>query len=351
VTGSPPPGREEGAHQLLVEVWSRYPEAGPVSGRATRAPTGRWIELNLRHFHALEAVAEEASFNGAARRLGYTQSAVSQQIAALERIVGERLIDRPKSRPVTLTEAGRLLLDHLHAVSARLDAAHADLEALRNGAGGRLRVGSPQSVGSRVLAGLLQRFSSTYAGVEIELREGTADDGLLELLERGDLDVTLADLPVPEGPYEWTQVVCDRYVLVVSKDSPLAARTRAPTLREIAGLPLVGFRDPRSDHRMAMQLHASGIHPRFAFRSDYNETAQAIAAAGLGVALLPELAVDPDNPRTVVIDLGDTLPPRIVGIAWNRDRHPSAVVRAFVEVAKYYGAELQCPECAAEATA
>ncbi len=150
--------------------------------RPERGPAGRWIELNLRHFQALQAVAEEASFNRAARRLGYTQSAVSQQIAALERIVGERLIDRRKSRPVTLTDAGKLLLDHLQAISARLDAAQADLEALRNGAGGRLRVGSPQSVGSRVLAGLLQRFSSTYAGVELEFYAAATDVELIELV-------------------------------------------------------------------------------------------------------------------------------------------------------------------------
>ena len=85
--------------------------------------------------------------------------------------------------------------------------------------------------------------------------------------------------------FEWAELVCDRYVLVVPKGSPLAARTRAPTLREIAGLPLVGFRDPRSDHRLAMQLHASGIHPRFAFRSDYNHGAWFVAPGVVGYAL------------------------------------------------------------------
>jgi DNA-binding transcriptional LysR family regulator len=325
-------------------------ERGPLRARAPRAPTGRWIELNLRHFQALQAVAEEASFNRAADRLGYTQSAVSQQIAALERIVGERLIDRRKSRPVTLTEAGRLLLEHLQAISARLDAAQADLQALQKGAGGRLKVGRPQSVGSRMLAGLLQRFSTTFANVEIELHEATSDAALLDLVERGDLDLTLADLPLPAGPFEWAEIVRDPYVLVVARDSPLATRTRAPTLREIAGLPLVGFRDPRSHGRMSMQLSASGVDPKFALRSDDNDTTQAIAEAGLGVALLPKLAVDLENPRTAVIELDAGLPPRIVAIVWNRDRHPFAVVRAFVEVAKRFGAELQQPPCTAKAS-
>src|SRR5947207_15387089 len=91
----------------------------------------RWMGVELRHFLALEAVAREGSFGKAAQSLGYTQSAVSQQIAALERIVGQRLVERPGGpKPVTLTEAGRLLLTHADAIAARVAAAQADLEAL-----------------------------------------------------------------------------------------------------------------------------------------------------------------------------------------------------------------------------
>src|ERR687893_2153893 len=96
-----------------------------------------WLGVELRHFLALEAVAREGSFGRAATALGYTQSAVSQQIAALERIVGERLLERPGGpRPVSLTEAGSLLLRHADAIVARLRAARSDLEALAAGAAG-----------------------------------------------------------------------------------------------------------------------------------------------------------------------------------------------------------------------
>src|SRR4051812_40211153 len=118
--------------------------------------TDRWLGVELRHLAALQAVAQAGSFGRAAQRLGYTQSAVSQQIAALERVVGERLIERPGGpRPVTLTEAGRLLLAHADAIVARLKAAQADMAALREGEAGTLRVGTFQSVGARVLPAVM----------------------------------------------------------------------------------------------------------------------------------------------------------------------------------------------------
>ena len=92
----------------------------------------RWLGIELRHLAALKAVAEEGSFRGAAESLGYTQSAISQQIATLERLVGAKLIERPGGpRAVSLTEAGQLVLRHAEAITARLAAARADLESLR----------------------------------------------------------------------------------------------------------------------------------------------------------------------------------------------------------------------------
>src|SRR5437660_11944067 len=106
----------------------------------------RWLGVEIRHLAALQAIAAEHSFGQAARRLGYTQSAVSQQIATLERVVGEQLIERPGGpRPVSLTQAGELLLRHADAIVARLQAAQADLHALRTGEAGTLHIGTFQS--------------------------------------------------------------------------------------------------------------------------------------------------------------------------------------------------------------
>src|SRR6201986_3716116 len=111
-----------------------------------------WLGVELRHFAALEAVARTRSFGAAARELGYTQSAVSQQIAQLEKIVGQRLFDRPGGpRRVEPTEAGLLLLRHADAIVARLDAARADIAALAEGAAGTLRVCIYHSARARFL--------------------------------------------------------------------------------------------------------------------------------------------------------------------------------------------------------
>src|SRR2546423_13960398 len=114
--------------------------------------TDQWLGIDLRHLAALEAVARTRSFGRAARELGYTQSAVSQQIAQLERIVGQRLFHRPGGpRRVEPTEAGPLLLGHPDAVVARLDAARADMAALAEGSAGTLPRGLYHDVVARLL--------------------------------------------------------------------------------------------------------------------------------------------------------------------------------------------------------
>src|SRR5919204_4693505 len=193
----------------------------------------RWLGVELRHFLALEAVAREGSFGKAAVALGYTQSAVSQQIASLERQVGQKLIERPGGpKPVSLTEAGRLLLTHAEAIAARVAAAQADLGALGDGEAGTLRVGVFQSVGQRILPELMRRFIATWPKVEITLTESADDRELLSAVERGDLDLTFSDLPLVDGPFDAVELLRDPYVLVVSADSPLAERETPLALRE-----------------------------------------------------------------------------------------------------------------------
>src|SRR6059036_1916315 len=131
-----------------------------------------WLGVELRHLAALQAVAREGSFGGAAVALGYSQSAVSQQIAALERIVGERLVERPGGpRPVSLTEAGHLLLRHADSIVARLKAAQADLHALQAGEAGTLRVGIFQSAGARLLPEIMRRFTQQWPQIDVMLEE------------------------------------------------------------------------------------------------------------------------------------------------------------------------------------
>ena len=190
-----------------------------------------WLGLELRHLIALKAIAEHGTFGRAAKELGYTQSAISQQIATLERIVGQRLIDRPGGpRPVSLTEAGELLLRHADAIAARLQAAQADLAALDAGESGPLRIGTYQSVGAKILPALLREFTKDWPQVEITLRESADDRELALLVESGELDLSFVVLPLSPGPYETAELFRDPYVLVVPAGSPLQNHWRVRLL-------------------------------------------------------------------------------------------------------------------------
>jgi DNA-binding transcriptional LysR family regulator len=291
----------------------------------------RWLGVEIRHFAALQAVASEGSFGRAAQRLGYTQSAISQQIATLERLVGERLVERPGGpRPVSLTEAGRLLLRHAASIVARLEAAQADLNALRAGEAGTLRVGTFQSVGARVLPDVMRRFTEQWPLVEVMLEEHD-DEEIADALERGEIDTGFVLLPVGDAPLETVELLRDPYVLVVAAGSSFA--TEPPRLRELAGAPLVGFRSGRSMEPIEAAFRAEGVEPRWAFRSNDNQTVQGLVAAGVGNAILPRLTVDEADPRTAVVDLGSAVAPRIIGVGRHRDRYASPAARAFVETA------------------
>jgi molybdate transport repressor ModE-like protein len=292
-----------------------------------------WLGVEIRHFAALQAIASQGSFGRAAEQLGYTQSAVSQQIATLERIVGEQLVERPGGpRPVSLTEAGRLLLRHADSIVARLQAAQADLRALRAGEVGTLRVGTFQSVGARVLPEIMRRYRQQWPAVDVVLEE-LVDEDIVRALERGELDIGFVQLPVGDAPLETIDLLRDPYVLVVPAGSPQASG-RAPTLREIGSEPLVGFRSDRSIEPVEAAIHGVGLEPRFTLRSNDNGTVQGLVAAGVANAIMPRLTVDAADPRVAVRELGDAVPPRIIAIARHVDRYLSPAARAFIETAR-----------------
>jgi molybdate transport repressor ModE-like protein len=303
----------------------------------------RWLGIELRHLAALDAVAREGSFGRAAEALGYTQSAISQQIAALERIVGERLVERPGGpRRISLTEAGRLLVRHAEAMTARLEAAHADLVALRDGEAGTLRVGIYQSVGARILPALMQRFIADWPGVDLQLVEVNSDSEpeVVARIERGELDLAFWVMPLAEGPLAGVELLRDEYVLVVPASSELAERESAG-LADLGDVLLIGNQQCRTTLQAEEALRLSGLEPRVAFRSDDNGTVQNLVAAGLGVALVARLTVAETDPRIRVVALDPPIPPRRIALAWHRDRHRTPAARAFVELAAEVCRELE----------
>ena len=300
----------------------------------------QWLAIELRHLAALRAISATGSFRGAAVELGYTQSAISQQIATLEKHVGVKLVERPGGpRKVSLTEAGRLLLRHADAIVARLHAAQADVAALAAGEAGDLRVGTFQSVGARVLPTVLRRFADARPNVAVRVLESTTDQGLLEAVERGELDLAFAMPPLPSGPFDSVELLRDDWLAVVAADSALAAR-RTITLAELAEQPLIGSRTCRSREQLDAAFHTRGVTPSFAFESDENSMVHGVVASGVGVALLPRLSIDENDARVTVLALEPPIPPRPIALAWHRDRYRPPAAETFVELARAVGAEL-----------
>ncbi len=291
-----------------------------------------WAGMELRHLLALQAIAEHGSFHRAAAQLDYTQSGVSQQVRALERIVGEQLVERPGgSRPVSLTAYGEVVLRHARAVFDQVTAAKADVVALRAGRGGLLRVGAFQSVGATLLPPLLSRLARDMPSLRIALTQTTSDPELFELLEAGALDVTFAMLPIPDGPFATLELFADPFVAMVAADSALARRGGPLRLRELTELPLVVSQSCRGTSRMEMLLAERGIELNVAHRLDDNGTTYGLVAAGAGVALVPQLVAAGANGDVAVLELDEPLPPRRLVAAWHKDRSLPAARHTFVQ--------------------
>jgi DNA-binding transcriptional LysR family regulator len=311
----------------------------PIDAPGRRILPDALSDLSLRQLLSFQAVADEGSFHGAADALDYTQSAVSQHVMALESALGVRLFDRGRGRrTVELTEAGRLLHGHVATITDRLQAARADLVAYAAGETGTLRVGVYQSVGTRVLPAIIARFGEAWPGVEVRLMEAASDEGLMDMVEPGRLDLTFGVLPMPDGPFDGVELLRDPFVMVTAAASPLAGMTGMPSLQLIGEQRLIGFRTCRSTKWVEQHLRAAGSEPNFVFRSEDNGTVQAMASAGLGTALVPLLAVDRSDPSVVVIPT--ELEPRRIALFWHRDRYRSPASLAFVELAKEVCAEL-----------
>jgi DNA-binding transcriptional LysR family regulator len=150
------------------------------------------------------------------------------------------------------------------AIVARLQAAQADAAALVAGEVGALRVGTYQSVGERILPTLVSRLRASHPGVEVGLVESESDDELLAAVERGELDLAFALLPLPDGPFASLELMRDPWMLLVRADSPLVARDRPVSLGEAARLPLIGARLQRCRMQVDAHFRARGLKPNYA---------------------------------------------------------------------------------------
>jgi molybdate transport repressor ModE-like protein len=287
-----------------------------------------WDAVELRHLRTLAAVARSGSFSRAAEDLGFTQSAVSQQVARLESLVGLRLVDRPAAgHGVRLTAAGDALVARGRAIEGELARARTDLEGLADGRAGLLRVGCFASAGTRILPSALGLMRGSHPDVEVRLVEADDDADLLSLLDAGELDVTFVVHPLPSGPWRTVDVLEDPYVVVVPADHPLARRRAPLDPALLDGLPLVTYGEMRSVHAVENRLGRPWLADQVVLRSHDHGTIVALAAAGIGAAVVSWLSVSELGRSMKVLPLAG-VQPRVVGLAWHEAS--SAATTAFV---------------------
>ena len=294
--------------------------------------TSRWHGVELRHLAALSAVGEERSFRGAADRLGYVQSAVSQQISQFEDLVGARLIERERGHAaVALTDAGEVLLAHAEEVLSQLSAARADLASLGNGTGATLRVGAVQGVAERVLPRALALLYQRRPELHVEVAECPSDGDFFGSLSRSELDVAFAELPAGDGPFSSCELIEDPCVLVVAAGSRNGGHREPVALTDVAEQPLVGYRTWRFQDLIEAEFRARGFELRYASFAETSPAVQALVASGRAAAIMPRLAVSTDDPETEVLELDPVLPARKMALHWHRERRHGDALEAFRE--------------------
>lgn len=294
-------------------------------------------EINFRHLVALDAVATEGTFARAAERLGYTQSAVSQQIAGLERIIGDRVFDRPKGpRAVTLTPLGEHLLAHGRELLAKLSVLGDDLAQFRQGAVGRLRVGTFQSVSTVMLPLLAGPMRARHPDLDLSVYDSDYDDQLHERLAAGELDLSFVVGEVDER-FDARHLMTDPFCLL---SRPGQFPSGPVSIHVLNQEPLIGQHHNSCQILNEAGLRSRGVEPNYVFRSNDNGAVAAMVRAGMGVAVLPLLCVEPDDPRIEIHPLEPTIPGREISIAWRAGRTRSPAADQFIELAVEVAAEL-----------
>ncbi|WP_174567361.1 LysR family transcriptional regulator [Actinomadura kijaniata] len=294
--------------------------------------------LDLRRMLVLRAVVTSGSVTSAATHLGYTPSAVSQQVAALEREVGTTLLERV-GRGVRPTAAGRLLAEHTAIISQDMAAAETALADLRAGRTGRLAVRYFTSVGPTLVAPALARLRREHPGVRADLALIDPEDPLLEV-ERGDADLAIvvrSHADTPPG-LRLVHLLDDPYLAALPADHPLAAR-RVIDLADLAGEPWIGSEPPGPCLDVILDACATaGFSPNFVAGSEDYATAQGFVAAGLGVGLLPRIAVAGRRHAGIVLRrVRHPEPVRVVHAAVRESATPQPALRTLLQALEEAG--------------
>ena len=285
-------------------------------------------DAELRHLAALAAVADEGSFSRAAARLGYTQSTISQQIAALEKAVGGAVFDRPGGpKPVRLTPLGALVLAHGRDLLAKAAAMAAALDRFKAG-DGRVDIGTFQSVSNVIVPPVVRSLREEHPGCDIRLFEEETGQPQVS-----DLDLMFFDGRV-EGDVQHLKLLDDPYLLVAR---PGAFPAGPVPLARLDGAPMVAHPPICDQARIEQELARAAVRPHIVFRTAGNEAVLSMVRAGMGTALLPRLAIlSPDTRADTTLSthqLQPPLSPREIFLLWEKGRTHSPLAARAIQIA------------------
>ena len=308
----------------------------------------RWLGVELRHLAALRAIAREGSFRAAADELGYVQSAVSQQIQMLERIVGATLVERPGGpRPVSLTAEGELLLYHARGILARLAAAKADLEDMRAPRGEAVAVGMCPGLATVLVPRIAPAFALVCPTSNVTVTEALGDQPILRAIEAGGLDIgivsrsTTAGRTAPSEHFVWCELMRSAPVLVGGErlgpgGLRPAADPRRPRSRTADRARVLS----RLQRPRAVPADLDRRRGRRGPDAERRDRPGLCAERGLGVAAMARLEVDATDPCTTILDLASVLPDVSISLVWHRERVLSRAAESFGEATRTVCREL-----------
>ena len=260
--------------------------------------------LELKRLRVLSEVARQGSFSAAADTLYLSQSAVSQQVATLEKEVGLELLERTTNGP-KLTDAGQVLVTHADAAIARLEEAEHEVAAIAGLEGGELRIASFPTASVGLLTEALSEFRSTHPNVELKVTEAEPEESL-PLLRAAEIDLAIvfdySTLPPPGGDrdIERTLLLEESMYVALPRDHPLAKAKRVPLVKLADEAWLRGVGSSSCGEVIVQACRDAGFEPRIAFESDEYQVLEGYVAAGLGFTLLPDLAL-PTLHRDLVV--------------------------------------------------
>lgn len=246
--------------------------------------------MELRQLKYFIEVAKRQHFTQTAKELHVAQSALSRQISQLEKELGTALFER-EGRNVRLTRVGKLFLTRAENALGEIERGRREIRAFLDPELGEVRIGFPQSLAIQLIPNIIAAFRRRHAGTRFSLRQGPAVE-MTEYIERGDLDLAFVSPPPNNAPSLAAETLFNEELLaIVPPEHPLAAK-KSIQLKELAGEAFILLQSGYSLRAISWDAcREAGFTPRIAFEGEETDTVRGLVAAGLGVSLMPEIAL------------------------------------------------------------